>query len=447
MSIVPDAVCHCEEYLEGFAVRVLDPNESAPSSSLVTSLKFISLMAFYESAPGRPETDLARYKYLSPDPDADKSPIPICLAAASASSPSRRRSVSRAGTSSAASVSPTHDSMDACSIQHFCPACRAPYNVVTADPALVPSHLRPHLLPQIRPVFFDALPQTASASTSKPTRTHADPDLSRALAENTALRLGCATWRRRAEVHAAANQGLLALARTGKTHALRMQAERDEALRRCALLKRKLCELVPGLESKLREVHESLHVVPTQSQPYARAPHAHPLAPLTQAPVARAPSRPLAPSVPKRSCSPVCIVGPPLKRRRHSASIEVQDGQAPNTNDAPHALVPSIPNLVHAATADAPKSAPPSAPQKRPRLPISTHRPRYLPIPRLPSTSPSPLPSPRLAPALAPALWTPPPPEAGVVERVVEGGLRGAHPCALMDAAYRGVDATLVGRC
>ncbi|KAJ7281314.1 hypothetical protein C8J57DRAFT_1173200 [Mycena rebaudengoi] len=141
-------------------------------------------------------------------------------------------------------IAPPHDSVDACSIQHFCLACRAPYNVVTADPALVPPHLRPHLLPQIRPVFFDALLPTASASTSEPTRTHADPDLGRALAENTALRLGCATWRRRAEVHAAAKQGLLAVARTGKTHALRMQAERDEALRRCALLKRKLCELV-----------------------------------------------------------------------------------------------------------------------------------------------------------------------------------------------------------
>ncbi|KAJ7252641.1 hypothetical protein C8J57DRAFT_1077336 [Mycena rebaudengoi] len=139
-------------------------------------------------------------------------------------------------------IARTVDSVDACSIQHFCPACRAPYNVVTADPALVPPHLRSHLLPQIRPVFFDAVPQTASAPTSESVRTHAD--LGRALAENTALRLGCATWRRRAEVHAASNQGLLTLARTGKTHALRMQAERDEALRRCALLKRKLCELV-----------------------------------------------------------------------------------------------------------------------------------------------------------------------------------------------------------
>ncbi|KAJ7252677.1 hypothetical protein C8J57DRAFT_1137847, partial [Mycena rebaudengoi] len=139
-------------------------------------------------------------------------------------------------------IARTVDAVDACSIQHFCPACRAPYNVVSPDPSLVPSYLRPHLLPQIRPVFFDSLP--AASTSVAPARTHSDPDLGRALAENTALRLGCTTWRRRAEVHAAANQGLLALARTGKTHALRMQAERDEALRRCALLKRKLCELM-----------------------------------------------------------------------------------------------------------------------------------------------------------------------------------------------------------
>ncbi|KAJ7281262.1 hypothetical protein C8J57DRAFT_1711053 [Mycena rebaudengoi] len=107
-------------------------------------------------------------------------------------------------------------------IQHPAPLPRLPraYNIISADSSLIPSHLRPHLLPQIRPVFFDPPPQTTSASTSEPARIHADPDLGRALAENTALHLGCATWRRRAEVHAAANQGLLILARTGKTHAL-----------------------------------------------------------------------------------------------------------------------------------------------------------------------------------------------------------------------------------
>ncbi|KAJ7252672.1 hypothetical protein C8J57DRAFT_1722859 [Mycena rebaudengoi] len=287
-------------------------------------------------------------------------------------------------------IARTVDSVDASSIQHFCPACRAPYNVVAPDPSLVPSHLRPHLLPQIRPVFFDAPPQTTSASTSEPTRTHADPDLGRALAENTALRLGCTTWRRRAEVHAAANQGLLALARTGKTHALRMQAERDEALRRCALLKRKLCEFVPDLESKLREAHESLHVLPAQTQPYAHTPHAR------------------LPAVPKRSRSPVSILGPPLKRRRRSASVEARE-QAQNTNDAPRAPVPSTANLVHA---DAPKSAPPTR--------TAPPHPPFAPHPTSPSTPPSPLLSPRAAPVLAP-------------------------PCGLVKATYRGLDAARAG--
>ncbi|KAJ7281298.1 hypothetical protein C8J57DRAFT_1500001 [Mycena rebaudengoi] len=304
-------------------------------------------------------------------------------------------------------IAGTVDAVDACSIQHFCPACRAPYNVVSADPSLVPSHLRQHLLPQIRPVFFDAPPQTTSASTSEPTRTHADPDLGRALAENTALRLGCANWRRRAEVHAAANQGLLALTRTGKTHALRMQTECDEALRRCALLKRKLCELIPDLESKLRDAahaHESLHILPTQKQPYAYTPHARP-----HAPVARAPSRPLAPTVPKRSCSPVSILGPPFKRRRRSASVEARE-QAPNTNDAPRAPVPSTVNLV----ADAPKTAPPTTARTAPP------HPPFAPHPTSPSTPPSLLLSPRAAPALAP-------------------------PCGLVKATYRGLDAARAG--
>ncbi|KAJ7281317.1 hypothetical protein C8J57DRAFT_1500020 [Mycena rebaudengoi] len=304
-----------------------------------------------------------------------------------------------------------HNAVDACSIQHFCPACRAPYNVVTAEPALVPPHLRPHLLPHIRPVFFDAAPQTTSASM------HSDLDLGRALAGNTALRLACAPWRRRAEVHAAANKGLLMLARTGKIHALHMQAERDEALRLCSLLKRKLYELVPDLESKPRDAahaHESLHLNPTQKQPYAHAPHAHPHAPLP-----RAPSRPLAPTVPKRSCSPVCIVGLPLKRRRRSASVEARDAQVPlsvpHTIDAPHAPVPSTANLAHA---DAPKSAPPTR-TAPPHPPFAPH-----------SASPSTPPSPLLSPRAAPALWTPPPPPP---------------PCGLVEAAYRGLDAALAG--
>ncbi|KAJ7255192.1 hypothetical protein C8J57DRAFT_1721777 [Mycena rebaudengoi] len=119
--------------------------------------------------------------------------------------------------------------------------------------------------------FFDALPQTASASTSEPTHIHADPEPGRALAENTALRLGCATWQRRDE-----------------THALRMQAERDETLHCCAHLERKLCELVPDLESKLRSACAQViaHSLCADTAVRTRPTRPH-------APVTHVPSRPL----------------------------------------------------------------------------------------------------------------------------------------------------------
>ncbi|KAJ6619918.1 hypothetical protein B0H10DRAFT_1129810 [Mycena sp. CBHHK59/15] len=152
----------------------------------------------------------------------------------------------------------TVDSTKSCSVQHFCPTCRSPYNVgepfsvvhpaqntvlipllVTVDSGLVPPYLRPHILPPIRQVFFDTSPKPVSAAPALA------GDLGRATAENTALRMSCGMWRRRAELHAAANTGLLGLARAAKDHSQRMRAERDTALNRCALLKRKLCELIP----------------------------------------------------------------------------------------------------------------------------------------------------------------------------------------------------------
>ncbi|KAJ7252619.1 hypothetical protein C8J57DRAFT_1661738, partial [Mycena rebaudengoi] len=176
---------------------------------------------------------------------------------------------------------------------------------------------------------------------------------------------------------------------------------RPSATRRCAVapsssgnVKRKLCEL-------LREAHAHapLHVLPVQSQPYALAPLAHPLAPLAHAHAH--PSRPSsAPAVPKSSCSPVSILGPPLKWRRRSASVESRDAQVPlsvpHTNDAPHALVPSIANLVRA---DAPKSAPPTgtAPPTAPPPPHSPPSPPYPHPPhRAPSSPPAPCPHSRL---------------------------------------------------
>ncbi|KAJ7065968.1 hypothetical protein B0H15DRAFT_794437 [Mycena belliarum] len=161
----------------------------------------------------------------------------------------------------------TVDSIKSCSLQHFCPTCRTPYSVVTIDPALVPPYLRQHIQPPIRPLFFDESTPAASTSahtgvlsipalvtaaapdptTSTPTASGAKSptpaELGRLAADATALRMSCATWRRRAEVHAAANTGLLFFTRTAKDQVQRLRAERDQARSLCFVLKRKLCEI------------------------------------------------------------------------------------------------------------------------------------------------------------------------------------------------------------
>ncbi|KAF8217635.1 hypothetical protein K438DRAFT_1556422 [Mycena galopus ATCC 62051] len=151
----------------------------------------------------------------------------------------------------------TVNSLNSCAIQHFCPTCRAPCPVLTIDPALVPAHLRPHIQPPLRPVFFDEMPTVASSSaTSVPlASTSAVRTLSpstsgdlqsavRAVAELNALKEHCAMWRQRAEMHAAANTALLGFVRGAKDCALRLGAERDAERSRCVLLKRKLAELM-----------------------------------------------------------------------------------------------------------------------------------------------------------------------------------------------------------
>lgn len=131
---------------------------------------------------------------------------------------------------------------------------------VPIDPGSVPPHLRPHILPPIRSVFFDdPTPTEASAASSSSISapspcpvTQAD-DLRRAVAQMNAVEAHTASWRRRAEIHAAANQKLFAVARAAKDCALRMRQERDTERSRYILLKRKLSELmcVPCLSSAL----------------------------------------------------------------------------------------------------------------------------------------------------------------------------------------------------
>ncbi|KAJ7199155.1 hypothetical protein GGX14DRAFT_299186, partial [Mycena pura] len=140
-----------------------------------------------------------------------------------------------------------HCDSKSCSPQNFCPTCRSPFSIITIDPAFVPPNLRPHILSSIRPVIFD-VPKPGPVATPAAPSCTAGPasasgvatpsDLACAKAEITALRLSCAAWRRKAEIHAAANNGLLDFARTARDHALRLRSERDAARSRCSLLRR-----------------------------------------------------------------------------------------------------------------------------------------------------------------------------------------------------------------
>ncbi|KAJ7142176.1 hypothetical protein C8R46DRAFT_1133885 [Mycena filopes] len=135
------------------------------------------------------------------------------------------------------------DAIQVCAVQHSCPTCRAAFNIVTVDLALVPAYLRPHILPTIRPVFFD---DTASASSFNSV---AKPNEDKESEEDVEhLRYACRTWRRRAEMHASANAGLIGFARAAKEYALCMRAERDEALERCVALEQRLAALMSVME-------------------------------------------------------------------------------------------------------------------------------------------------------------------------------------------------------
>ncbi|KAJ7043763.1 hypothetical protein C8F04DRAFT_1073228 [Mycena alexandri] len=138
------------------------------------------------------------------------------------------------------------DAIKVCVVQHSCPTCRAAFNIVTVDLALVPAYLRPHILPTLRPVFStSSAPSTSHSSTSAPTSATKPNEDGEDMDQ---LRHNYRTWHRRAEVHAAANAGLLGFARATKEYALCMRAERDEALERCAALERRIAALMSTVE-------------------------------------------------------------------------------------------------------------------------------------------------------------------------------------------------------
>ncbi|KAJ7863744.1 hypothetical protein B0H14DRAFT_3862719 [Mycena olivaceomarginata] len=228
-----------------------------------------------------------------------------------------------------------------CIIQN-CPACRTRYSIVPIDPGSVPPHLRPHILPPIRPVFFDdPAPTEASAASSSSISapspcpiTQAD-DLRRAVAQMNAVEAHTASWRRRAEIHAAANQKLFAVARAAKDCALRMRQERDTERSRYVLLKRKLSELMPELDLESespftkRRCEEQKAVVRRAGLP----------AYLMQG---KTPEQ-YYDNAADMECS---HFGPPLKRRRDSPKRENDPTRTPDTAiavpDAPPSRPPAL---------------------------------------------------------------------------------------------------------
>ncbi|KAJ7066461.1 hypothetical protein C8F01DRAFT_1019776, partial [Mycena amicta] len=127
--------------------------------------------------------------------------------------------------------------------RHHCPTCRASYNIVTIDPALVPAYLRPYILPAIRPLFFDSPAPIPLELEDMPVPVNVN-DKAELGMEITALRASCATWRQRAEVHAAANAGLIGFARAAKEHTMGIKADKAKALGRCEMLRSRLAEFI-----------------------------------------------------------------------------------------------------------------------------------------------------------------------------------------------------------
>ncbi|EPQ56781.1 hypothetical protein GLOTRDRAFT_128242 [Gloeophyllum trabeum ATCC 11539] len=126
--------------------------------------------------------------------------------------------------------------------QHCCPSCRRPYSISTIDPSMIPSHLHQHIFPPIRKLYLDLSPTLPRPSTSSQSQTHlaAPTEGETAKAENLALRAHVEMWKRRAEVHSAANLGLVNLAKMARDYAVGVKRERDALEREMAELRRRL---------------------------------------------------------------------------------------------------------------------------------------------------------------------------------------------------------------
>ncbi|KAJ3743670.1 hypothetical protein DFH05DRAFT_1421484 [Lentinula detonsa] len=119
-----------------------------------------------------------------------------------------------------------------------CPTCRTLYSIISVDPSTIPPPIRPHLVPSIRRLYLGEADVKPLASTTIPSA--AVSECGRLAAENKTLRVNCAVWKRRAELHAAATLGLLNLARLARDCNQHLKNEKDDLQRQCNLLKRKL---------------------------------------------------------------------------------------------------------------------------------------------------------------------------------------------------------------
>jgi hypothetical protein len=130
--------------------------------------------------------------------------------------------------------------------------CFLTSNAAPINLNVVPANLRIFITPSIRRVYIDA-PSTSqegnittdvneqSVGLSSPAATtSSESELSRLRAENHDLRTNCAMWRKRAEMHGAANLSLLKFTRVVRDQASALARERDELKKRCHSLKRKV---------------------------------------------------------------------------------------------------------------------------------------------------------------------------------------------------------------
>lgn len=106
---------------------------------------------------------------------------------------------------------------------------------------VVPPNLRQFITPSVRRLYIDETSSQEENDVNDRLETPSpSSELSRLRAENIALRNDSAMWRKRAEVHGAANLNLLNFVRTIRDQATVLARERQQLEQHCRVLKRKI---------------------------------------------------------------------------------------------------------------------------------------------------------------------------------------------------------------